>query len=238
MTSRTSGATGAFAFILRCEVRLSIEELLRLEGLLSPERIGPYRLVTADRIDDAMNLYRWNANAAALTFVCLGNLEVLLRNALSGRLSEMTPAGTPWYVHYRSVLTEKAVGDLDRALDRLTEKRKTVTDGRVVAELNLSFWRFLLTPRYSRTLWTPGLSKALPHAGLTLSTISQQVAKVYDLRNRIAHHEPIHLLDLAGRHKLTHEIMGWIDPLAADWGHQHCLAGGVIAKKPSVNGPS
>ncbi len=57
-----------------------------------------------------------------------------------------------------------ANGDFAQAVRRrVAQLRRGETPGRVIAELNLGFWRFLLAKRYEETLWTGTLRHAFPH---------------------------------------------------------------------------
>lgn len=70
-----------------------------------------------------------------------------------------------------------------------------VHPGKVVAELNFGFWRYLLTARYEASLWTPALRHCFP-IGLARSTVYDPVENINAFRNRVAHHEPIHARNL------------------------------------------
>ena len=45
---------------------------------------------------------------------------------------------------------------------RATRNGRLEMPGRVVAQLTLGFWRYLLASRYGRTLWLPCLRQAFP----------------------------------------------------------------------------
>ncbi|ELB86058.1 hypothetical protein Rwratislav_46905, partial [Rhodococcus wratislaviensis IFP 2016] len=64
------------------------------------------------------------------------------------------------------------------------------------------FWRFLHSRSYEATLWTPSLRHAYPHQ--TPRRRSDVYNHLNTLRNRIAHHEPIHgpaIGDTGKRHR-------------------------------------
>jgi hypothetical protein len=60
----------------------------------------------------------------------------------------------------------------------------------VIAELTFGFWRYLSTTAHHHPLWIPYL-----HNAFTPSTARQAVdapvGRLHQLRNRIAHHEPL-----------------------------------------------
>lgn len=88
----------------------------------------------------------------------------------------------------------------------------------MVAELSFGFWRFLRDRRYQTTLWPQALRFAFPHQGSsTRREIYAAVNDLHRLRNRIAHHEPIHHLPLAARHLQLLRVVGHIDPAVQAW---------------------
>ncbi len=80
-----------------------------------------------------------------------------------------------------------------------------------MAELTFGFWRYLLARKHHTDLWVPGLHRAFPNlldAARKRREAEDRLEHLHFLRNRVAHHEPIHrrtllkdygeLLDLAG----------------------------------------
>lgn len=127
-------------------------------------------------------------------------LEVVLRNAFHEQLSTLYRRhGHPgqWYEHPQRLLAVKACEEVDKARQRVRASRRVETAGRVVAELPLGFWRYLTATRYAEPLWRPALRWAF-RADLPLARpqIADRLARLHHLRNRIAHHEPIHRRDL------------------------------------------
>ena len=97
--------------------------------------------------------------------------------------------------------------------------RRAESGGRVVAELPLGFWRYLLSSRYERTLWLPCLRDAFPGIrgrGMRRD-VHDALRDLHLLRNRIAHHEPIHNRPLGELHAAALTTAGWICPTTRDW---------------------
>ena len=76
-----------------------------------------------------------------------------------------------------------------RAKDR--RKRIVVSEGKVIAELTLFFWKRLYGPEYEQTLWRTTLKRTFPHKALKRAAIAIQLEQIYQSRNRLAHHEPV-----------------------------------------------
>lgn len=83
-------------------------------------------------------------------------------------------------------------GDLSH-LDRAKERCKqiAVTDGKVIAELTLYFWKRLYGPDYEQSLWRTCLKKTFPNKKLKRAMVADSLEIIYQSRNRVAHHEPV-----------------------------------------------
>lgn len=71
------------------------------------------------------------------------------------------------------------------------QKQISVSNGSVVAELNLSFWKRLYAADYDQTLWRTTLKRTFPNKALKRPHIADQLEIIYQSRNRLAHHEPV-----------------------------------------------
>ncbi|MBF6620052.1 MAG: hypothetical protein ITG02_07460 [Patulibacter sp.] len=104
-----------------------------------------------------------------------------------------------------------------------------------MAELTLGFWRFLLTNSYRGTLWPGGLERAFIHGpSQDRERIDRAVLRVYLLRNRIAHHEPLFTRDLAVDHRTIVEITGWICSQTATWVESESTVRAVLERQPPL----
>lgn len=191
-----------------------------LEHFFSAERMAPYLAACQGDRGRTEALYAWNANLSAACWRTLGHVEIVLRNALHNEL-EMWSAkqfGDPcWYRVAEAELHSNGRADIARAIRRANATGRQETSGRVVAELSLGFWRYLLASRYDPTLWRWCLYRAFPHATGARRAVERQVADVHRLRNRIAHMEPLHHLPMSRLHASTLAVAGWISPVARDW---------------------
>jgi hypothetical protein len=62
--------------------------------------------------------------------------------------------------------------------------------GKVVAEVMFGFWRYLTIAAHEKTVWVPYLNIVYP-AGTNRADVDKLVERVYRVRNRVAHHEPL-----------------------------------------------
>ncbi len=210
-----------------------------LRKLLSPGRFDRYAQA-AGGPDRAVELYVWNNRIGGALHETLGQFEVILRNALDQQLAEYhrrrlngdgywcpDPA-MPWANPTRTGRT------IDEARERATAGwRFPEVHGKVVAELSLGFWRFLLARPSQMTLWSPALRHAFPHmTRARREAVYDRVDQLHELRNRVAHHEPIHRADLAARYAELVQVAGWIDPAAAAWIEETSRVPEVLAARP------
>lgn len=207
-----------------------------LEHRLSPERLAPYRRAVGGDLEPAVELYTWNAEVAAAFFEVLGHLEVVLRNALHEELSSWHASNRRrglWFDDPARLLDERRRADIDTARARLLRDGKTETPGKVVAELSFGFWRFLLDRRYQNTLWAQALRHAFPFlVPQRRQSVYQPVERLTRLRNRIAHHEPIHHLKLAEHHDDVLRLAGFIDPALEAWLSRVSRVPAMLAGRP------
>jgi hypothetical protein len=122
----------------------------------------------------------------------------------------------------RSWLVEPAVlrpGELKAVQDAVTRIRRLgrpVTRARVVAGLPLSFWTRLVGKPYEE-LWKSSLHHAFPHGSGLRKEIAGQLNRVSQLRNDIAHHQPIIEIPVEDRHQDMLDLAAAVDPAAAAW---------------------
>jgi hypothetical protein len=205
------------------------DELLTLERRLSAERLAPYRAAAAGDLSRAVRCYERNSELSAAFWAVLGDLEVVVRNAMDERLRAWSVAacGRPdWYQDRGKIFTAATTREITAARRRagadpgaVAAGRRAESGGRVVAELPLGFWRYLLTSRYERTLWLPCLRDAFPGIrGVGMRRdVHDALRDLHLLRNRIAHHEPIHNRPLAELHAVALTTAGWICPTTRGW---------------------
>jgi len=199
-----------------------------VQELLTPARLGSYRDTAGGDVARAVRLYDWNSAVGGAFFEDLGRLEVVLRNAMDKRLVEMAASRgwtTPWYRRpqlFSGKHGVQALKDIDKAIGRATWRGPEV-HGKVIAELNFGFWRYLSAKSYLTTLWVPALNEAFPrhpasaNARVVRSQVDDRLQRLLFLRNRIAHHEPIHQRNLQRDLSALLEVADWISADARAW---------------------
>jgi len=204
-------------------------------ALLSPARINPYLTACAGRQDQALSLYRWNSTIAAAFFEDLGHLEVMLRNALDQRLvirQQRRNRQQEWFDDPAVPLAPRARTDIHEARRRASVTGASTPRGKIIAELNFGFWRFLVARQYQATLW-PDLARAFPNAPRrALTLVEDPLKRLHRLRNRIAHHEGIWDQNLAGRRNDVQNLLTYLDHDAAAWVAASSRIDTVLSQRP------
>ncbi|XVV14238.1 hypothetical protein ACQP2X_07800 [Actinoplanes sp. CA-131856] len=198
------------------------ETLAVLRRRLSPERLEPYLLAAGGDLAAALDLYAWNSEISAALGVTSGHVEVLLRNAMHDELVVWSTQrfGEPrWYLDPGHLLQSRALTDIRSARQRVARHGRPETPGRVVAELNLGFWRFLLASHYDRTLWRECLHRVFP--GRARRQVHDAVERLHLARNRLAHHEPMFNRPVAEIHATAVGVAAWICRTSGAWIESH-----------------
>jgi len=208
-----------------------------LARLLSAERLGSYLRWSGGDLPAAFALYEWNMTASAAVMHTTGMVEVVVRNAMDRALVQMgdTKGWRSWFD--RAPLDQRGRIDIQKARDRATRfGSQPEVHGKVVAELSLGFWRYLAASRYLTALWTPALYSAFPAGPGDKLQAQRQVdlhlRNLLLVRNRAAHHEPIHRRNLAQDLRASVDVASWVSPVAGEWVADLSTIAVVVAARP------
>lgn len=210
-----------------------------LRSLLTTERLGSYTAAAQGDLRGAFELYEWNIEVAAAAMSLTAMVEVVLRNALDREMRAWAKrrgvddwmAAAPLDDHGRT--------DIAKARRRAAHGHDP-THGHVVAELNFGFWRFLMAKRYLTALWVPAMHNAFPHAPgdarQKQTALEAHAQQLLFLRNRAAHHEPLHRRNLASDLTRALDLVGSIHPAARDWVASTQRLSALLRERPSYSG--
>ncbi len=192
---------------------LSIESWKKIALSLSEERLTKYRehvRINADK--EIIIFYTWNQELSMALYPWVESVEVALRNAIHHTLSG--DRGDAWWFDdpifiYQSYERKQ----VKAAKEIVLKQNKTVTSGKIVAELSFGFWTSLFHAdyEYRQILWPRLLTQIFPDMKRSLrnrKTISHRLRDIRLLRNRIFHYEPIwHWSDLLNKQEELAEIL-------------------------------
>lgn len=218
-------------------------------ALISQPRLAPYLAATGGHVKRALQLYRWNMEVSGAAYEVLHAFEVILRNAMDQQLciwnaTQTRPSGgshrSDWLLDPSHLLERIAGDDIARAKPRAhtaaARSARQVVHGDVLAQLTMGTWRYLLpssSDSGKQLLWSAALVHAFPHLQRTEGALVDSVDRVYKLRNRVAHLEPLLRTNQLQRAlNDTERVLGEISPHARQWvaGWQQVSA--AIARRP------
>ncbi len=199
---------------------LDVTRLQQIIATLTSHRLGKYLRTTHNDQRQALRLYAINAKISAAFLVDLHYLEIALRNKFDVELT--AGFNSPqWYLDARFIsFLDQRGQDILRKAQRDAAKGQSrgqpVPAGKVIAELMFGFWLNLTDPSLEHSLWVPYLHKAfLPRTPPRRSALNNSLEKLRQLRNRVAHHEPIFHMDLLGTHKILQDALSLLCPATA-----------------------
>lgn len=206
-----------------------------VDAWLSPARLSRYLSCASGDRARAAALYEWNAQVSAALHRDLAHLEVALRNAYDAAATSHWTGPGHWLLNdagqvfapvrrtkhtYRSGIRATYQVDInEKPRDLIARAVRdaggfAATAGKVVAELNFGFWRYLSSSAHEKTLWVPLLHHAFPQA-TNRADIDSRVGRLHALRNRVAHHEPLLSEDLPARLEDLLTVTGLLHPQLA-----------------------
>ena len=189
-------------------MKLTAAQTAALDKSVAPARMHTYLVAAGRDADRARELYLWDRELSVAFMADLATLEVALRNAMNARMVAMW--GKRWFQDQAILLDDRSCRALADAWTRTAPDR---SPDRIVAQCMFGFWRGLLDkgdhvglgPRrvrcdYEEQLWRGVLDKAFPGGKAQAARDAERwnrayalavVSRVNDLRNRVAHHEPL-----------------------------------------------
>ncbi len=194
---------------------------------ISPARFARYETACNGDKRKAIDLYFVNAKLSQSLYLNIQTWEIALRNKLSGFLR--WKYGPDWPFDPIKLERNLTANDRRRLSDAVERQRQSRGAGKVsadviIADLSAGFWVSLLTKSYEVPfVWRHNLRRVFPHAQTwDRASISATSGALLDLRNRIAHHEPIYHLPLSDRHDALRMQIAHMCPASAAYASHAC----------------
>jgi len=169
------------------------------EAIITHPRMGRYLVASGGDTRKAMTLYRKNLRLSQELFTVISCLEIALRNAIDKNYTHRL--GPEWlkdaiqsggiFDSKRCRLTQANINDAIRSLNH------SYTHYKLIAEMGFGFWRFMFANNQfmaagsSLLQIVPFRPKSSPQLLYNHNYMLNHLASINELRNRIAHHEPI-----------------------------------------------
>lgn len=167
-------------------------------NVMTNARMNRYLLACGGNTRKAMTLYRKNLQLTQELFTVISCFEVALRNAIDTTITPIL--GNDWL---RDGATKGGIFDTPKC--RLTKenindaigKLHSYSHYKLVAELGFGFWRYMFAQNQFNATGKVVL-KVFPSKPISTPAfqynniyIFNQLAQLNEIRNRMAHHEPI-----------------------------------------------
>lgn len=195
------------------------EALQQLEAAFSTPRLKRYHILANNDRAQALRLYAWNTALSEAMFGVIQGLEVTLRNAVQHQFSKHFQDA--WDKKLHPIFAQTQQAQLQHAEHQVMQRKQGQGHiGDLVSELNFGFWVALFAGRYDVPLWRTTLYRIFPK-GTRRKDVYKKLSRIRDLRNRIAHHEPILDHDLCLDHQVIIELLEEVSAEAAKWINHH-----------------
>jgi hypothetical protein len=164
-----------------------------LEDLFTKARIDSYR---GDAAQTILDKYHLNIQLSEAMLPALSYLEVCLRNRLDQTIKIFF--GSDWLItpHARliSLKDQTKIKEIYTRIKR--EKHTNPGHDDILAQMTFGFWCTFFHKKYDPLIWHKknALRNVFPNLARNnrkRSYVEQRILLVKELRNRIAHHEPI-----------------------------------------------
>lgn len=188
---------------------------------ISAERLEAYRPEKGTDMEMVTN-YFWNVCLCEALYPTLNAAEIALRNTIHSTLSDRYQS--EYWFDVPRLLESRQYDQVNDAKEALGRRQRSLTAGRIVAELNFGFWVGVLNRPYESRIWSQDkyapIQTAFPHTTRKtrrLRLIRDRFLGTNRLRNRVFHYEPVwHYDDLLDRHLRILDTISWISPAKRD----------------------
>jgi hypothetical protein len=209
----------------------------RLRTSFSAPRLSTYLRHAKGNESRAIKLYRWNCQLSQSLYWPLQVLEIVYRNSITSVLVHKYGPGWHDDATFKANLSPDDSARFADAVSKQVVRRRTSHPAvdPITAELSFGFWLSLLSNRYEVPLgWAKRLPIAFPHlpAEITRVAVHKLLNEARDLRNRVAHHEPILQYNLEQRQTDVLSALGWMCPHSQWYVEQTCTLKSVLAAHP------
>ena len=165
---------------------------------MSQPRMSRYTNACGGDTRKAMTLYRLNLRLSQELFTLVSCFEVALRNAIDSHYT--TRNGNDWLRNSSvsgGMFSNKHCGKTPYIIAAAERNLKVYTHPKLIAEMDFGFWRYTFA-RHQFHVGGQSLLEIFPTKPTSTPTINYnynyvfgELEKINNLRNRLAHHEPI-----------------------------------------------
>ena len=212
----------------------------KIKTSLSEPRFQTYLNMAQGNQKLASKLYIHNAELAAALFLPLNVTEVTLRNAIDKAFTNQF--GNSWY-HEKKIkrhITEKAARKL-KSIKGVLMRKEIYNHSQIMANLSFGFWVDAFDENRFYEFWQKEINASFPNwkekfpnteVHDVRDKIRNIIEPIRELRNRIAHHEPILKMNVKDTHQNMIQLTTLICKETAKWMEQNSKVNEVLDNDP------
>lgn len=210
-----------------------------IKNSITDIRLETYKRAFHTKNDlECLGVYIWNKRVCAELLPVLQILEISLRNAICISHKVWARINLPeyhsltedefnnvydelWFANFYTSATEECFLQtklqIENAYKKLNRKGITITKNSLIPELTFGVWASICKDHHdskedSMKLWPSMMHYTFPGESIKYESICSLLTKINNLRNRIAHHEPIwHSNKLVSQHSFLNKVISEYD---------------------------
>lgn len=168
------------------------------ELIFTHARMSRYLQACHGNSKKAMTLYRKNLKLTQELFTVLSCFEIALRNLIDEEATKSL--GSDWLkdgAENGGVFDNRACSLTAKNINDAIKNLSPYNHNKLIAELGFGFWRYMFARSQFRATGRiflnifPSKPRSTPSMQYNSNYIFNQLANINDIRNRMAHHEPI-----------------------------------------------
>lgn len=179
---------------------LSNLEIVRIEKTLSIPRLSKYenfykKIEKEYTKQDVMYLYERNLIISNKFFYLLNFFEIILRNAVVEAIEIAFGCNSTnsWHTNTAFIRSLSSKGKYSpKSMFDEVQRKFPYSASKMIPEFKFVFWQKMLMSNHENRIWKHCLTQVFPNIQTeNRQTLYDWVDQLRELRNRIAHHEPI-----------------------------------------------
>lgn len=189
-------------------------DIKTLKEIFSEARIRPYIINNADSTKKILERYNANILLSEATIPTLHYFEICLRNRIDKVIKEYF--NQDWLLNIPTglMISDQDIRKIEQIILKLQRRSKKISHDDVLAQMTFGFWFSFFHRKYDPILWhrKDAIKFIFPNllrVNRKRSYLESRILVIKEIRNRIAHHEPLwnNKISIFEAHTICHEII-------------------------------
>lgn len=185
-----------------------------LKSTFSETRLSPY-LKNCEDPSNVLEKYHANVILSESMIPTLHYLEICLRNRIDEVFKVYYTSNWLLNPEFNPIISLQDKKKIDEIIVKIRrEKKRNAMHDDVVAQMTFGFWCSFFHKKYDPFIWHRKdtfkiIFPNLPRMNRKRSFVEEKILKIKEIRNRIAHHEPVwnHKVSIFNAHSMCHELI-------------------------------